>query len=330
MKKILVADDSQTIQRVIRISLSGSSYEISEYKKYEGLVEKVKEVDPDLVLVDFTLTEEVNGYQICQSIKALDPKYRTLLMFGTFDKIDQKTMEFSGVDEHIVKPFDSAEFVESCRRLLEQTGIVRLENLGSDVPATVSSEIIEDWGFNVPPVLGTQTNNVMEDLPPIIGSVASVATSHEYHEPEPLKEESLEVEEVLMSEPTQSSLLNESESIEELDAINIEDIEIEELADISEDEDLWKIDQAESSVDEEISIVDQSLEEIKEKTKSQISFNFKENDEVEGKEAVSEILSDKYSDHLEKIIREVAWEVVPKIAKELIEKQLKEIDSQST
>ena len=54
--KILVADDSVTIQKVVKITLANDPYELEECTSEEDLFVKIKENSYDLILLDFNLS----------------------------------------------------------------------------------------------------------------------------------------------------------------------------------------------------------------------------------------------------------------------------------
>ncbi len=87
--KILVADDSLTIQKVIGITLANSGYELTECTKEEDLISKVKSNQYDLVLLDFNLSEQKSGYELSLEIKKILPKAGLIIMLGTFDTVDE-------------------------------------------------------------------------------------------------------------------------------------------------------------------------------------------------------------------------------------------------
>ncbi len=117
--KILVADDSLTIQKVINITLANSNYKLVEVLSAEDLIQKLSEEQFDLVLLDFNLSEDKNGFELSKEIKALSPLTQILAMLGTFDTIDEKELHECGVTEKIVKPFESGKFIKKCQTLLE-------------------------------------------------------------------------------------------------------------------------------------------------------------------------------------------------------------------
>jgi len=116
-KKVLVADDSLTIQKVISITLANESYDlISCHNEDELLVELVKK--PDLILLDFNLSEAVTGYDLIQKILEISQHSKVLVMLGTFDNIDASLLDKLGVADRIIKPFESTKFIQKCRNIL--------------------------------------------------------------------------------------------------------------------------------------------------------------------------------------------------------------------
>lgn len=164
--KIVVADDSLTIQKVIKITLANEDFELVECLDESKLQDLISEHQPTLVLLDFNLSENKTGYDLSKEIRAAGvPK--VFVLYGTFDTIDEKLLEHAGASAHIVKPFEGTRFIQQCRQLIEDVEleaeekpefpdpIVEAEPLEEPTP-----EIDEDdqWVVNQPE---------MEELPPV-------------------------------------------------------------------------------------------------------------------------------------------------------------------
>lgn len=133
--KILVADDSLTIQKVIGITLANSGYEITECTKEEDLISKVKSNQFDLILLDFNLSEQNSGYELSLEIKKQLPKAGLIIMLGTFDTVDESKFSEYGINDKIIKPFESAKFIKKCKDVLEN--VVEFEP-----PVSISKPLI--------------------------------------------------------------------------------------------------------------------------------------------------------------------------------------------
>lgn len=117
--RILVADDSLTIQKVIGITLANSGYELVECVNEEELFRKVQSNHFDLILLDFNLSDTRSGYELSKQINNIMPGAAIIVMLGTFDTIDESQFGSNGISDKIVKPFESSKFIKKCRDLLE-------------------------------------------------------------------------------------------------------------------------------------------------------------------------------------------------------------------
>ena len=117
--KVLIADDSLTIQKVIRITLSGEPYDLIDCDDSTSLFNKVENERPALVYLDFTLDEGISGYEICKKILTISPDTKVMMMFGTFDSVDEDLYNKSGASGKITKPFDGQKFITLTTQLLE-------------------------------------------------------------------------------------------------------------------------------------------------------------------------------------------------------------------
>ena len=125
--KVLLADDSLTIQKVIKITLANQPFDIVDCVTDDELFKKLPEVQPELVFLDFNLSEKYSGYELAAKIKAASPNSRILLLLGTFDTVDEASMEKCGASEKIVKPFDSNKFIAICKRLVDTAPLEELK-----------------------------------------------------------------------------------------------------------------------------------------------------------------------------------------------------------
>ena len=67
-KKILLADDSITIQKVIELTFSDEDFDVVTVGNGRLALEKLAEVRPDIVLCDIIMPEK-DGYEVCEQIK---------------------------------------------------------------------------------------------------------------------------------------------------------------------------------------------------------------------------------------------------------------------
>lgn len=156
--RVLVADDSLTIQKVIGITLANSGYELVECVNEEELFRKIESNHFDLILLDFNLSDSRSGYELSKQINNIMPGAAIIVMLGTFDSIDEGQFASCGISDKIVKPFESSKFIKKCRDLLEgvRPAPVSLSEKKSfdepatDFSATNSSDDLDLWTVDAP------------------------------------------------------------------------------------------------------------------------------------------------------------------------------------
>src|SRR5207302_3164361 len=83
-RTILVADDDASIRSLLKQLLSDEGYSVAEAATGTEVVEKVKEVNPDLVIMDVRMPE-LDGIEALSKLKVSSPKTSVLIMtaFGS-------------------------------------------------------------------------------------------------------------------------------------------------------------------------------------------------------------------------------------------------------
>lgn len=125
MKKILLADDSITIQKVVELTFSDADYQVISVSNGAQALKKIAEVRPNVVLLDVIMPEK-NGYEVCEQIKRSPATagIPVLLLTGTFEPFDRKRAELAGADGHLTKPFESQVLVAKVEELIARTPMV--------------------------------------------------------------------------------------------------------------------------------------------------------------------------------------------------------------
>ena len=118
-KRILLADDSLTIQKVVELTFSDGEYDLVCVSNGQRALDKVAERAPDLILADVVMPEK-NGYEVCEAIKANPATSRipVVLLSGTFEPFDRDRAERLGCDAIVSKPFDSQQLLRQVEDLL--------------------------------------------------------------------------------------------------------------------------------------------------------------------------------------------------------------------
>lgn len=129
-KKILLADDSITIQKVVELTFSDGDYQVISVGNGAQALEMISQLRPDVALLD-VIMPEVNGYEVCEKIKT-DPATAAipvLLLTGTFEPFDRKRAEAAGANGHLTKPFESQMLITRVSELITASVPARAEGV---------------------------------------------------------------------------------------------------------------------------------------------------------------------------------------------------------
>lgn len=157
--KLLIADDSLTIQKVIKIALANEDFDISVCENDHDLLNTLNVEQPKIVLLDFNLSQEKSGIDLAKEILNFDSDIQILMLYTTFDIIDEDSLSQVGVANKIVKPFDGNEFISKCRKLraVAEQSHEFVESTPNDYLHDLEEESEEDssdgWVMNIPEVM---------------------------------------------------------------------------------------------------------------------------------------------------------------------------------
>ena len=117
--KILVVDDEKLIRDVIKEYLTLEGYEVSEAADGVEAVEKAKNNDYDLIIMDIMMPNK-DGYQACKEIK--QEKSVPFIMLSARGEEYDKLIGFDlGIDDYVTKPFSPKELVARVKAILKRT-----------------------------------------------------------------------------------------------------------------------------------------------------------------------------------------------------------------
>ena len=119
-RKLLLADDSVTIQKVVNLTFADEGFEVISVGDGNSAMDKLREESPDLVMVDVNMPG-LNGYEICEKVKSSDgnKSIPVILLVGSFEPFDEDEAKRVGADDYLTKPFQSiSQLVDSVTQLI--------------------------------------------------------------------------------------------------------------------------------------------------------------------------------------------------------------------
>lgn len=107
-RKLLLADDSITIQKVVNLTFADEGIEVISVGDGDSAMRKFDEFMPDLVMADVNMPG-LNGYEVCRIIKVTEETRHipVILLVGSFEPFDEAEAKEAGADDFLTKPFQS-------------------------------------------------------------------------------------------------------------------------------------------------------------------------------------------------------------------------------
>ena len=130
-ENILIIDDDPDMVEAMRMTLEANGYRVSHAASGEDGLKQVKQLNPDLIVLDVMMDTTTEGFQVSLTLRSPDPRseyaaYRhipilmltaihttTSLRFGP-DEV------YLPVDDFIDKPVDPDVLLDKVRGLLER------------------------------------------------------------------------------------------------------------------------------------------------------------------------------------------------------------------
>src|SRR5436305_2941331 len=159
-RRILLADDSVTIQKVIELTFMDEDYEVRAVSNGDDAVKLLPEMKPEFVIADVHMPG-ANGYEVCRRSKELRADVPVLLLVGTFEPFDEAQARAAGADSHLKKPFDSQELLQRVDDLISAKAAAAPAAAAGPTPTGVADWAaqpaapaplpLSDWSAEPPP-----------------------------------------------------------------------------------------------------------------------------------------------------------------------------------
>ena len=130
--KLLLADDSVTIQRVIELTFADEDIDVTTVGDGQLAIDRLDTDPPDIVLADVDMPKR-DGYEVAAYVKSR-PKLAhipVVLLTGAFEPIDQARATAAGSSDVLAKPFEPQMVINRVKELL---GRKRPDEDGAYVP----------------------------------------------------------------------------------------------------------------------------------------------------------------------------------------------------
>ncbi|RPI54178.1 MAG: response regulator [Acidobacteria bacterium] len=131
--KLLLADDSVTIQRVIELTFADEDVDVTTVGDGQMAIDRLDVDPPDIILADVDMPKR-DGYEVAAYVKSR-PKLAhipVVLLTGAFEPIDLARATAAGSSDVLAKPFEPQMVINRVKELL---GRKRHDDVREEVPA---------------------------------------------------------------------------------------------------------------------------------------------------------------------------------------------------
>lgn len=119
--KILVVDDEFSIRDLLSGYLRKAGYEVIAVMDGEAALEAFDAHKPVLVVLDLMLPGELDGWEVCRTLRARSSV--PIIMLTSLAQDDQHLAGFElGADDYITKPFNPRQVVARIKAVLRRAG----------------------------------------------------------------------------------------------------------------------------------------------------------------------------------------------------------------
>ena len=123
MHRVLVVDDESDVTELLQYRLEQEGYRVATLNDPLGFVVKVREFEPDLMLLDIMMPE-LSGIQLCRIVRA-DPSMKDIpvIFLSARGEVEDRIKGLeAGAEDYVSKPFNTNELMLRISKMLKRSG----------------------------------------------------------------------------------------------------------------------------------------------------------------------------------------------------------------
>lgn len=147
MKKVLVAEDEESIREFIVINLTRSGYTVEQAENGAVALQKFHEDEAgfDVAILDIMMPE-IDGLTVCKELRRLSSDLGIIMLSAKTQEMDKVQGLLFGADDYVTKPFSPSELmarVDAVYRRVEMTRGFRKNDTTGD------SIVLDEFELNL-------------------------------------------------------------------------------------------------------------------------------------------------------------------------------------
>ncbi|HEY9582098.1 MAG TPA: response regulator YycF [Savagea sp.] len=147
-KKILVVDDEKPIADILEFNLKKEGFQVFCAYDGEEALEKVEEIQPDIMLLDIMLPKR-DGMEVCREVRKTHD-FPIIMLTAKDSEIDKVLGLELGADDYVTKPFGTRELIARVKANLRRQMKVETEEVEEETnEITVGALTIQPDAYTV-------------------------------------------------------------------------------------------------------------------------------------------------------------------------------------
>ena len=147
MKKVLVAEDDESIREFIVINLTRGGYTVEQADNGVTALQKFREDEQgfDVAILDIMMPE-LDGLSVCKELRKMSSDLGIIMLSAKTQEMDKVTGLLFGADDYVTKPFSPSELmarVDAIYRRVEMTRGFRKNDTTGD------SIVLDEFELNL-------------------------------------------------------------------------------------------------------------------------------------------------------------------------------------
>lgn len=117
--KLLVVDDNKDVVETLQRRLTKEGYEVSAAYDGEEALQKVKEADPDIILLDLMMPK-LNGFEVLKEVREkFKDRWRPIIIISAKDELESMQKCYSmEADHYLTKPCSIENILQGIRTMI--------------------------------------------------------------------------------------------------------------------------------------------------------------------------------------------------------------------
>lgn len=140
---ILVVDDDVVLCNLLDRYLTSSGYHVSTATDGEEMHKRLKQRQPDLVILDLNLPD-AHGLELARELRK-SSDVGIIILTGNNDAVDKVVGLEIGADDYISKPFNERELLARVRSILRRISL----DAGKKDPGEKTKATFADWALDM-------------------------------------------------------------------------------------------------------------------------------------------------------------------------------------